>query len=134
MAVVMSFFALQLVFHKVFSLYWTFQPAVFAVSTINRRGIKISVEWKWFDWNWKKIDWVMAVGMSYFSVTTCFSKRFFRFWTFLTAVWNETKHQVDVWVGFVVSVSDDNFDGIPVVRAVVVSIYAMVGTLRCFSS
>jgi hypothetical protein len=28
----------------------------------------------------------------------------------------------------VVSVSDDNFDGIPVVRAVVVSIYAMVGT------
>jgi hypothetical protein len=71
------FLCLQLVYQNVFPLYWTFHSNVFAVSYINRRGIKISVEWKWFHWNWTKIDWVMAVERSCFSVTSCFFKTFF---------------------------------------------------------
>jgi hypothetical protein len=55
------FLRLQLVYQNVFSRYWTI----------------LSNEWKWFHWNWTKINWFMVLGMSCFSVTTCFFKTFF---------------------------------------------------------
>jgi hypothetical protein len=75
------FLRLQLVYQNVFPLYWTltFHSGVFDVSYINQRGIKISVEWKWFHWNWTKLIELWCWECHVFPLQLVFSKRFFDF-------------------------------------------------------